>query len=401
MHIELEYQGKSLTFEVDPQQLVTSWPEPRGQKHPASENEPTATSLRKTLAEPLDFPPIHQAVVPGDRVVVPVDPNLDNPAALLATLAETLRPCEIAEIIAISTAPAPNDLPAEVTWQTHDPSDRTQLAYLSSTNDGQRVYLNKSVTDADIVIPIGAIRNHPLLGYLGPASVIYPGLSDLETIANIQKMSLSALAEQPSSHPLTAQTTEVSWLLGCQLQVGVLTDSSGQVEIRAGLETSLTNWASSVLDAEWTVRAEETADLVVVGLTTCANDDPTLEIAIALLNARKLVRRGGKVALVTSSAIEQGPAMKRLLRAETPRAALARLKGHEADPDYLAARIIAETLDWADVYAFSSTDSDFLDDLGIIPIENPNEVVKLARLAHSVSFVSHANLVRVAAPTSN
>ena len=47
--------------------------------------------------------------------------------------------------------------------------------YLAATKEGRRIYLNRSVIDADVVIPVGRIGFHPIMGYRGPWSVIFPG----------------------------------------------------------------------------------------------------------------------------------------------------------------------------------------------------------------------------------
>ena len=56
--------------------------------------------------------------------------------------------------------------PAGVTFRTHDPDDRANLAYLATTAGGRRVYLDRDLTDADFVLPVGRLAYDPLLGYV-------------------------------------------------------------------------------------------------------------------------------------------------------------------------------------------------------------------------------------------
>ena len=68
-----------------------------------------------------------------------------------------------------------SDLPPGMTLVEHDPADRSRMAYLSSTKEGRRVYLNRHVTDADVVIPVGRVGYDPVLGYRGPWNVSFRG----------------------------------------------------------------------------------------------------------------------------------------------------------------------------------------------------------------------------------
>ena len=56
------------------------------------------------------------------------------------------------------------------------------LAYLAATKEGRRIYLNRLLTDADVVIPVGRLGYDPILGHRGPWSVLFPELSDRATI---------------------------------------------------------------------------------------------------------------------------------------------------------------------------------------------------------------------------
>ncbi len=52
-------------------------------------------------------------------------------------------------------------LPEGATVAVHDPADRSQMAYLAATKEGRRIYLNRHLTDADMVLPVvfwGSIR---------------------------------------------------------------------------------------------------------------------------------------------------------------------------------------------------------------------------------------------------
>ncbi len=72
-------------------------------------------------------------------------------------------------------------LPDGCELATHDAGDRVGLAYLAATQGGRRIYLNRLLTDANVVIPVGRLGFAPIMGYRGPWSLLFPELSDHET----------------------------------------------------------------------------------------------------------------------------------------------------------------------------------------------------------------------------
>src|SRR5215470_11113259 len=85
MRIVVDFQDEGLEFEVPPERVVASWRGPTG----VSPSEP-ATALREALENPRDFPPLRQVVVPGDTVVVAVDPTIPQPRSVLSALVDVL-----------------------------------------------------------------------------------------------------------------------------------------------------------------------------------------------------------------------------------------------------------------------------------------------------------------------
>ena len=389
MRIAVAYQDKSLDFEIAEDRLVGQWSGPR-----VEQVLDIRALARNAFEEPSDFPALRKAVVPGDRVVVPLDPSTSDLDLILETMASTIQEAEVEGITVVSTAPEPLALPAGVSWRVHDPDDRTQIAYLASTKEGRRVYLNRYLTDADLVVPIGTLGYDGTLGYRGPWSVIYPGLSDRETLGRYQGLDAVGVPNREEPSASLVESSEVTWLLGCQFQVGVLPAISGTSKIVAGLESAVRTEGAIEVDRIWSFEVEERADVVVVGIG--APDRPTsiADLAQGLATATRLVRRGGKLVILSRAQGEIGPALRRISGAENPRTAINRLRGHEADPDYLSARRLAESIAWADVYLHSALDPDLVEDLALIPLDRPEEARKLAESAPSCILISQADRTR-------
>jgi hypothetical protein len=390
MRIGVDFQDERLEFEIPEDRLVGHWSGPS--IDPSA--EPAAAIFRRAIENPSEFPPLNLAVVPGDRVIVPLDPSTPELAAILGAMVTALRASEVEGITVVSTAPEPSDLPEGVAWRVPDPDEQSQLAYLSSTTEGRRIYLNKYLTDADIVVPIGTLGYDGTLGYRGPWSVIFPGLSDRETLTRYQGLAAEGPPDRDKPSSSLLESAEVSWLLGCQFQVGVLAGHSGVSKVVAGLESAVRGEGAKAIDDAWTFRVEDRADVVVVGIGEPQEPTTLDNLALGLLTATRLVRRGGKIVALSKARFEVGPALRRLRGVENPRSALNRLRGREADPDYPAARIVAEALAWADIYLHSAVESDLVEDLALIPLDRPSEALKLAALAPSVILVSQADRTR-------
>src|SRR5262249_10539075 len=163
----------------------------------------------------------------GDQVVVALDPEVPNRATVVAMVVAILENAGVeASSVTLLVPPggpplSAESLPAGVRHVAHDPEDRPGLAYLSSTATGRRVYLSRLVTDADFVLPVGLLGYDPVLGYRGPWSTLFPGLSDRETLRSLRPMPVDEAPDPDRPAPALDESVEVSWLLGSQFHIGI------------------------------------------------------------------------------------------------------------------------------------------------------------------------------------
>ena len=363
MQVRVDYEDGLLTFEADTERLVAVWMGP-----PVGPTGDPRAVVRAAFDAPIGFPSLRLAVVPGDRVVVPLDPSLPEAPALIGVLAEILREGGVESITAIVDGRSPEPPPPTVEGVSvvvHDPSDRESLAYLATTESGRRIYLNRLLADADIVIPIGRLGYGPGGRLTGPWSVIDPGLSDSVPPAE----SLLAQAAPPDAS--TGDAAEVAWLLGCQLQVAAVPGRAGLLRVVAGEAKAVELEGRAALDSAWRFEADDRADLVIAGVGGPGRPSTADDLASALRQSLRLVRRGGKVALLSRVGSE---AIRDLARG--PR----RPRG-----DW------EKALAWADLYLLSNADPDEVEDLGLIPLENAEQAARLAKSSPSTLTLSQAD----------
>jgi len=394
MHVAVEYQDERLDFELPEDQVVASWAGPEGLDPSRS-----VDALRSALEQPTDYPPLRQIVVPGDRLVIAFDQTIAPARGFLEAMTQTLAeagvgPSDITVIAPRNGTGLEQALPSGVSLVVHDPDDRGELAYLATTKLGRRIYLNRLLTDADVVVPVAGLGYDAVVGYRGPWSLLFPGMSDRETIKAYRSQSIRETANRPRSRAMSKldESFEVSWLLGSQLHVGLVPATAGIVEAVAGRETTVRDSGLESLDRHWRFRAAGRADLVVVGIGQPGFPTTLENLAAGLLTATRLVRHGGKIVVLSRASGTLGPALRGLCGLDDPREAATRLRGHESDDDYLVARHLAQALAWADVFLLSALPAQVAEDLFLVALDSPEQARRLVAGSGSCLFVSRAEL---------
>ncbi len=133
--------------------------------------------LRECLENPTGFPALRLAVTPDDHVAVVLDPGLPQLEPLLSALMEHLREAGVQpETVTLVLA----DEPAVPSWrdvlgqwkdrltiEIHEPKNRDKLSYLAATQKGRRIYINRTVVDADQVVVLSRAGYDWARGYTG------------------------------------------------------------------------------------------------------------------------------------------------------------------------------------------------------------------------------------------
>ena len=401
MRVAVDFQDERVDLDVPDEALVGSWHGPRGR---GADEVPAL--IAEALEHPREFPSLRQALVPGDRVVIALGDDVPEAPAVLGSVYRVLENAGIEPGgVVVLTGPQPraklaDAVPAEVTFLKHDPDDPNNLAYLAATTGERRVYLNRALTDADFVLPVGRLGYDPALGYEGPWGVIFPGLSDQKTRAEFRANATGEPPDPLHPKPALTESAEVSWLLGIQFQVGVVAGVSGVVGAVAGLGSAVLEHGAREVDRAWVFRADSRAELVVAGIGRPGVSTGIDDVARGLSTAVQLVRRGGKIVILSRAAGPISPTVRRLINAGDPHSDM--LDDHDENDgentsgkdDDSTARMILRAVEWADVYLLSGFSADDVEELSIIPLERPEEAGRLAKLSDSCLVLSQADLAR-------
>lgn len=395
MRVSVDYQDKQIEFDVSTEALVGSWKGPSGLGP-----EQVGAALQDALEHPLDFPALRQMLVPGDRVAIALEGSLTGVGPILLALKTVFDEAGVsAQDVTVVATPESRpelaqDVPEGMTLVVHDPTNSEGLAYLAATKDGRRIYLNRHLTDADVVIPVGRVGFDPVVGYRGPWSVLFPALSQEATRVSYR----ARLAEDPSQR-LTPpcrleEPFEVNWLLGTQFHLALVPGIQGPARIIGGLAESVREQAIRALNESWIFQASDRAECVVAGIGAPGAPDGLPELVDGLVTASRLVQQGGKIIALSRAGGAMGPSFQRLQDAADPRAFSQALRGHESDADSVSGRLLAQVLAWADVYLLSALDRESVEDLSMVPLDRDRDAIRLVAAARSCILMSQAELTR-------
>jgi len=395
MRVSVDYQDRQIEFDVSTEVLVGSWNGPSG-----LDSEQVSAALQDALEHPLDFPALRQMLVPGDRVAIALDGSLTGVAPTLLAMKKVFDEAGVsAQDVTVVATPESRpelaqDVPEGMTLVVHDPTNREGLAYLAATKDGRRIYLNRHLTDADVVIPVGRVGFDPVVGYRGPWSVLFPALSQEATRVSYRER----LAEDPSQR-LTPpcrleEPFEVNWLLGTQFHLALVPGVQGPNRIIAGLAESVRDQAIRALNESWIFQAADRAECVVAGIGAPGAPFGLPELVDGLVTASRLVQQGGKIIALSRAGGAIGASFQRLRDAADSRTFSQALRGHESDADSVSGRLLAQVLAWADVYLLSGLDRESVEDLSIVPLDRDRDAVRLVAAARSCILMSQAELTR-------
>lgn len=351
-----------------------------------------STAIADSLAQPLDFPALRQALVPGDKVVVVLDRNVPSAAEVIAQvwqncLVAGVAPEDLLILQPITlTGVTPEDprrlLPEAarqvVVWKVHDPTNDPEIGYLASSADGERIYLAREVLNADFVLPIGRLGFDPVQGRRNALSSFYPGLSNTEAFAKSRGQGHSELGPD-DERPMSQRIQEIGWLLGVQFTIQAMPSAGhgGAAAILAGHPDSVTQRGRTILDASWRVTFDQRGETAIISIPA-GPDEPTgwEQLGNALEAASRLVVREGRIIVLSDLAADPGPGVKLLQSCRSAKAALQPLR-RESPPDLVAASQIAAAADWASVYLLSKLPSQLVEETFMTPLDSEIEVSRL------------------------
>ncbi|MBI1248080.1 DUF2088 domain-containing protein [bacterium] len=363
-------------------------------------------TVYRSLGEPLGFPPLAAASVPGDVVLFAlgsevtsveevvqgivqyaVEGNLPD-RQIQFLLPQDIRPTILDSLKAII---APLGDAAQVI--VHQPQDQRENAFLTSTQENRAIILNRHLCDADVVVPIDVARNEDGFQWFGPFSSLYPTFSDIDS----QKRCHSPLfVTRIQRHKRrAAEVEEVRQLLGIAMNMLLVPADGGAYHSAIFGEAGHVEAAAANQMAEhWQPHVDKLAGAIVALITGGQMGQTWHNAARALANVEHLVRPGGAIILATEIREHPGLAMAQMGQSLefTDFEAEMRKSRH---PDAAIALQFARTLSNCKIYFRSQLPEDILDQLDLIPVESDDECRKICEHYQDVVIVHDAQSMAV------
>jgi nickel-dependent lactate racemase len=348
----------------------------------------------QALSEPIDFPPLAASLVPGDRVAIAVGAAVPTPVEIVRGTLAALRGAGVdAEAISIVTA---NDRLAaklrdelsgpgvgSVQVELHDADDETNLCFVGLNRKREPIVVNRTIYDADLVLPIGLARPRG-----GAFASLFPQFS---SAAVIDRYRTPANIHSPTTRKAQrGETSEAGRLIGAAMVVLVVPGPGDSVtQVLAGEPKAAARRGAAIYRQQWSRHTAQRASLVIATVTGGPLAQTWDNVGRALAAANRLLDDDGAIALCTNLDRPLGESLGKLAGTPDLSRTQKRLFQEHAE-DSWAAWQLARALARGPVYLLSQMDVDTVEELGLAPVADIDEVVRLAGRHESVIVLDDA-----------
>jgi nickel-dependent lactate racemase len=342
----------------------------------------SAAAARAALEAPLKFPSLAEGVVPDDQLAIAIDEAVPDALNVLRGVIAASEAAGI-EPGAITVVACEEDfcktlregLGDAIRVVVHDPEDPINLALLGLNEKNERLLVNRSIFEADVVLPIGCARLPNVVGN-GVFESLFPRMSDTETIGRLRTPSQRGTVARIARSRRKAD--EAGWLLGVSMVMQVVPALDGKVaEVVAGDPQAVAEYCQELCERLWSYRAPQKANLVIANVTGGVQEQTWENIGRALAAAEPLVEEYGAVAICSDLEASPGQALGQLIGNPDFEGIESNVHNdHSADS--WPAWQLARALQRGPVYFLSQLNADDVEEMGMAPVESIDELARLA-----------------------
>ena len=369
-------------------------------RNPQPLDDPSA-AVAVAVADPLDFPALSESIFPGDRITLALDGGVACSDRVVAGVIHCLlearvAPGDITVLRVEETGPSsdaalreclPESVREEIAIVTHDPRDEDSLHYLATSQAGEPIYFHSALCDADVVIPISALRFSDSPGYAGINGGLFPAFADESS----QKRFRQASNPSERQQALREEANEAAWLLGSQFTVQVIPGAGDSIlEVLAGEAQAVLARGEELCEAYWGFQVPERASLVVATIEGGPEQQTWDNLARAIYSASRAVADDGAIVLCTDLASRPGPALQRLTGLDDVHRVMHEIE-RECEPDAIPAAQLCAIQERVRIYLLSNLDGSIVEDLGIAHVSCTDEVDRLMQRHESCILLANAH----------
>jgi hypothetical protein len=391
-------------------------------------SERVAERVQAQLAEPLHYPPLHQAVLADDQVVLAVEAGVPQQAAVVAgalraLLKAGIDPAHVTILLAPacgnffgaasektsdeSASEASNassnessgrartlaeELAAlghpDCTVLTHHPDQAEATAFLGPAATGHPLRLNRLLCEADFVLPLLVTPGHRTSlppSYAG----LYPGFSDRAAIDRMGQAAAEAFpAESAESF---AEIQACGHHLGAAMTLQVVPGPNHTVaDLFAGQAQAVTQQAAACYRRWWSCQTPARVPLVIATLSGGPEQQTWHHLGRALAAAESILEADGSIALYTELADPPGLAISHLSSGEdllVIEREILKTPGAQSGP----ALRLCRALQRGSVYLHSQLRPQVVESLGLSPLDSDSELERLVQTLRPCVLLQEAD----------
>lgn len=342
-----------------------------------------ADAAEAAVGSPLGLPGLGRCLTPDDHVAIPVGPGTPSAGPVVrgavAAFSSVGIPADRVHVVVADRREADRVVAAlgehqgNVSVESHDPAYDDGLCFAGLTRAGEPLRLNRTVFDADFVLPVAAaVPTTNGDSAAGAFDGLYPEFFDRDTIQRVRQPEAGESVDgDPGGEDASeiSEVDEAGWLVGATCVVRVTPAAAGPTRVIAGLPDEVLREAGLSNNSPDLPEAPEPADLVIAVVSGSEEHQTWEALARAAMLADQAARPGAVIALWTDLSVEPTDAVRRLAGNEDPddlEAEFAAEGGREAE----AALRLLQTIGRGPVLLRSGLDAELVEDLGFSPLED-------------------------------
>lgn len=247
----------------------------------------------------------------------------------------------------------------------HDPRDSHQLVYLGEMKSGGKIYINRRVAEADLVVGVGVVEPHQYAGFSGGRKLVAVGVAGERTIAHThQPRFIDAKGTRLGKlkgNPFHLELIEIASRTNLRFAVNVVLNA-GQELVRcfAGDPKASLEAAAELARKLYIRPVRSHADILVLGVGHPKDIDlyqASRGITYAYFASKPAINEGGIIILAALCSEGTGdPRFETIFRrSRSPSEVVARSMDRTFEPGEQRAYMLARVLEHARVVLVGSS----------------------------------------------
>jgi|GEM_PF-288221 len=349
--------------------------------------------ILKALSQPVGYPELKRAITSDDRIAIVLVDQFNGFLEILVAVLEHIAGTGVAmeNVTLVCLACTNSDswvdnLPDnfnEIKIEVHNPDNKKNHAFLTSSDEIGKLYLNRTIIEADQIVVVGKRQYDPYFGISGAEADLFPALANSEVISACSE---EILGEDANSDLGKQKAIKVAWLLGAPYFIQILEGANASVEeIFAGADEA-NRFAEKKLDDIWKQDALSTFGLVI-GLVGGPDENiGFVQLCRALVCAKRIVKKNGVIVLLAQAEFNLGDIKKQL--------EMKFMGKSEAAFSLVPPHLIKQWVDAASQGKVYVSTFDGKDDIGrllALPLRSAQELCDLGSNADGVAIIRDAH----------